>query len=88
MRHHKKASEGLPVAARGTRDNPGGTARDWLGGGPMFWSGFDVDTNLDLLARAGFEVEDASVIDQVEVDNPVRFLWVIARRLGVRRPAG
>jgi SAM-dependent methyltransferase len=75
------------VAALGARDNPGDTEADWLGAGPMFWSGFDVDTNLDLLARAGFEVEDASVIDQVEVDNPVRFLWVTARRPGVRRPA-
>jgi SAM-dependent methyltransferase len=76
------------VAALGTRDNPGGTERDWLGGGPMFWSGFDVDLNLNLLARAGLEVEDASVIDQVEVEQPVRFLWVTARRLVVGRSAG
>ncbi len=79
---------GQLVAALGTQDNPGGTEADWLGAGPMFWSGFDVDTNLNLLARADLDVEDASVIDQVEVDDPVRFLWFTARRPVVRRPAG
>jgi SAM-dependent methyltransferase len=76
------------VAALGTRDNPGGTEADWLGGGPTFWSDFDVETNMNLLARAYLDVEDASVIDQVEVDHPVRFLWVTTRRSVVPRPAG
>jgi diadenosine tetraphosphate (Ap4A) HIT family hydrolase/SAM-dependent methyltransferase len=68
------------VATLGTGDNPGGTEADWLGGGPMFWSGFDVETNVKLLRQAGLEVQDASVVDQSELGNPVQFLWVIARR--------
>ena len=76
------------VATLGTMDNPGAAEADWLGGGPMYWSGFDVDTNLKLLALADLEVENASVIDQVEVDDPVRFLWVTARRGVVPGPAG
>lgn len=68
------------VVTLGTRDNPGATEPDWLGGGPMFWSGFDAETNLKLLRQAGFEVREASVVDQTELGNPVQFQWVIARR--------
>lgn len=71
---------GLLLATLGAHDNPGDTAADWLGGGPMFWSGFAPDTSLKLLASSGLQVEDASVIDQMELDNPVRFLWVTASR--------
>lgn len=71
---------GLLLATLGAHDNPGDTDPDWLDAGPMFWSGFDPDTSLNLVTSAGLEVEDASVINQMEIDNPVSFLWVTARR--------
>jgi hypothetical protein len=62
------------------RRNPVGTEADWLGGGPMFWSSFHVGTNVKLMRQAGLEIQDASVVDQSQLGNPVQFLWVIARR--------
>jgi SAM-dependent methyltransferase len=52
---------------------------DWLGAGPMYWSGHDAVTNLQLLGDAGFNVIEAKVIQQMEGDEPVRFQWTRAR---------
>lgn len=71
---------GWLVASLSSHDNPGAQEADWLGGGPMFWSGFDAVTNLKLLKEAGFVVRESSVLDQNELGNPVQFLWVIAQR--------
>jgi SAM-dependent methyltransferase len=52
-------------------DDPDDYAPNWLDAGPMRWSGYDAVTNRALLERAGFEVLDATVIEQVEPDGCV-----------------
>jgi SAM-dependent methyltransferase len=59
---------------------------DWLGAGPMRWSGFDAATNLAMIEAAGMEIAESEVIEQVEPEGTrIRPLWVIARRLSRSR---
>jgi hypothetical protein len=45
----------------------------------MFFSGFDVETNLRLLAEAGLEVLEHEVVCQDEAEQgEACFLWVLA----------
>ncbi|MFP3883541.1 MAG: nucleotidyltransferase domain-containing protein [Actinomycetota bacterium] len=71
---------GYFVGCLSAGDLPEGWEDSWLGGGPMYWSGFDADTNRRLLEEAGLEVDSAEVLTQMEGDTEVRFLWVEARR--------
>jgi hypothetical protein len=71
---------GVLVASLGAHDLAVGSDPDWLGGGPMHWSFFDPPTNLRLLREAGLEVEEATVVTQVEDQQEVSFLWVVARK--------
>jgi len=71
---------GLFVACLTEGDLEAGTEDDWLGAGPMFWSGYDAATNRRLLTDAGFTLVDAGVIDQMEGDDPVAFFWVVAEK--------
>jgi cyclopropane fatty-acyl-phospholipid synthase-like methyltransferase len=68
------------LASLGAADDPGWTG-SWLDV-PMFFSGFDADTNLELLDGAGFAVEEHDVVTlhEPEPDGDNRFLWVLARR--------
>ncbi len=78
---------GLFVGCLTGGDLPEGWEDDWLGGGPMYWSGFDADTNRRLLEEAGLEVGSSEVIAQMEGDTEVCFLWVEAHRSQVHLPA-
>lgn len=69
---------GLFVGCLSSGDLPEGWEDNWLGGGPMYWSGFDADTNRRLLEEAGFWLDKAEVRTQMEEDNEVLFLWVEA----------
>lgn len=69
---------GLFFGCLSSGDLPGEWEGDWLGGGPMFWSGFDADTNQSLLEEAGFRLDSAEVRTQMEGDTVTRFLWVEA----------
>lgn len=74
---------GMLVAVLGSADSP-----DWIGewlGRPMFFSTYDADVNRQLLAGAGFEFLIDEVVESVEPEGRVEFLWVVARR---ERPAG
>jgi hypothetical protein len=56
---------------------------DWIGewlGTPMFFSSFDADENRRLVAATGLETLIADVVQTVEPEGPVPFLWVLARR--------
>lgn len=67
---------GLFLATLGASDAP-----DWIGdwlGRPMFFSAFDADANRRLLTDAGFELLIDEVIEAVEPEGPVPFLWVLA----------
>ena len=71
------------VASLGTSDAAETVEEDWLGAGTMFWSSYDAETNRVLLQRAGFTIEQASVIHQTEPSgDEVAFLWVVAGKVG------
>lgn len=59
-------------------DEPGKVG-DWLGE-PMFFSQFDAETTLGLLADAGFSVVEQAIEDQYEGDREVTYMWVLAVR--------
>jgi SAM-dependent methyltransferase len=70
---------GLFLATFGAQDSP-----DWVGewlGAPMFFSSFDATENRLLIVAAGFDLLVADVIDTIEPEGPVPFLWVLARRV-------
>ena len=56
-----------------------GVEEDWLGA-PMFWSGFDSETNKRLIREAGLELTRTKVELVDEDGEPVPFLSVIARK--------
>jgi SAM-dependent methyltransferase len=71
---------GVLVTTLGTADAHDEVDEDWLGA-PMFFASFGPDENLALLARAGFEVEEARVVPFEEPDHGlVRFMWVLGSR--------
>lgn len=78
--HHWLRPGGVLVASLGCHDLPSHRDPDWLGGGPMYWSFFDAETNLGLLRQAGLVVEEAKVVPQVEGRIEVSFLWVVAHK--------
>lgn len=63
----------------GVGDNPGSTAKDWLGS-QMYWSSFDVETNLKLLRDAGFAINEHEILEDDEDGTLVPFVWIIAGR--------
>ncbi len=71
---------GYFVASFSSEDLAAGVDEDWLGAGPMYWSGYDAATNIRMLIDAGFEVIRAEVVPQIEPDGEVRFLWCTTRR--------
>jgi cyclopropane fatty-acyl-phospholipid synthase-like methyltransferase len=72
-------ADGWLLTTLGTADAEG-VEEDWLGA-PMFFASFDEETNLGLLERAGFVVEEARVVPFEEPGHGlVRFMWVLARR--------
>jgi SAM-dependent methyltransferase len=72
---------GLLVASLHSHDHADDYDPDWLGAGPMRWTGFDRETNLAMVAAAGLEVIESEVIDQVEPDgSAIHPLWLVARK--------
>jgi SAM-dependent methyltransferase len=64
-----------------SRDDPAGFDADWLGAGPMRWSGFDEATNRELLVAAGFTILEHGVFDQVEREGTrICPMWFVAQR--------
>ena len=49
----------------------------WLGA-PMFWSGFDSETNKKIIGEAGLEIVSAEETQ----DRDGHFLWLVARKPG------
>jgi cyclopropane fatty-acyl-phospholipid synthase-like methyltransferase len=52
---------------------------EWLGV-EMFFSGFDAETNRQLVREAGFELLADEVVWMREPEHEVAFLWVLARK--------
>ena len=62
-------------------DDPDDFAENWLGAGPMRWSGFDGATNRRLLVEAGFRVVECEPITQIEPDGSrICPMWFVAQR--------
>ena len=70
---------GLLVATLWPRSIEAELAEDWHGA-PMYWSGFDTKTNLQLIAEAGLRLLSAEEGTVEEFGEPVTFLWVIAEK--------
>jgi SAM-dependent methyltransferase len=67
------------LATMNSRDEPE-AIYDFLGV-PMFFSGFDVDRNLDLVAGVGLELVEHDVVCQDEGDQGKPcFLWLLGRK--------
>jgi SAM-dependent methyltransferase len=72
---------GVFVGTLHSRDDPDGFEANWLGAGPMRWSGFDGATNRRLLIEAGFVVIECEPITQIEPDGEEIYpMWFVARR--------
>lgn len=69
---------GYLLATLGAHDAPGETEPDWLGA-PMYWSSFDADANLRMVAGAGLSIRGARLETAEEGGQPVTFLWLLAR---------
>lgn len=60
-------------------DIPGSTAENWLGSS-MYWSSYDVDTNLGLLREAGFSITEHEILEDDEDGKIIPFLWILAEK--------
>jgi SAM-dependent methyltransferase len=63
------------------RDDPAGYEANWLGAGPMRWSGFDGATNLELLRSAGLVIVESLPVKQIEPEGEeICPMWFVAQR--------
>lgn len=76
---------GLFVASFPTKADKAWIDDDWLGT-QMYWSGFDSETNQRLVEEAGLVIEQANIETEMEFDQPISFLWIVARKELARRP--
>ena len=76
--NHWLVPGGLFLTSLGAIDSPDWTG-EWLGE-PMFFSGYDADTNRHLLRAAGFEFLIDETLVTREPDGDARFLWVLAQK--------
>jgi SAM-dependent methyltransferase len=70
---------GLLVTSMGIHSIKADYAEDFLGA-PMYWSSFDSETNRRLVNEAGLHIVSAREETAEEFDQPVTFLWIIARK--------
>lgn len=73
---------GLLLTTMGARDDDGPEVveDDWLGA-PMYFAGVGRDRSLAWIESAGFDIERADVVPQLEHGEEVCFLWVLARKM-------
>ena len=77
---------GLLLMNFGTRDLD--DAKNEFHGEDMFFSGYDAEGNQSMVKQAGFELLSADVLDGSDGSDPkdpdfgIKFLWVVARKLG------
>jgi ubiquinone/menaquinone biosynthesis C-methylase UbiE len=63
----------------GVGDNPGSVAKDWLGS-QMYWSSFDVETNLNLLRDTGFVINEHEILEDDEDGEIAPFVWILGEK--------
>jgi SAM-dependent methyltransferase len=70
---------GWLVATMSAEPDRAGYEPDWLDV-PMYWSGFDAETNCRLVAAAGLTLVGARRETAEEMGQPVTFLWIVAQK--------
>ena len=70
---------GVFVASMGDSGSEDVIENDWLGA-PMFFSQFDAATNSQLIRLAGLQPFHEEVVEHLEDECKVRFLWVSTRK--------
>jgi ubiquinone/menaquinone biosynthesis C-methylase UbiE len=76
--HRWLRPDGWLLATFSASGSSDGIQDDFLGV-PMFFSGYDADTNRELVVAAGFELVQHEVVTIHEPDGPAGFLWLLAR---------
>ncbi len=76
------ADGGFLLCNLGVTDDPGTMNEDWLGA-RMYWSSFNVETNIEQLEKAGFTIVESEVLSIKEDGNMVPFLWILAKKSGL-----
>ena len=73
---------GVLVASFGARGHSGGehVEADWLGGAPMYWSGYPLEDYIRFLEEAGLSVIEANVETNIEDGQAAPFFWVLAKK--------
>lgn len=72
---------GVFVGSLTARDVATHVTADWLGAGPMQWSGFRAETNGELLGAAGFEILEERVREPEAGEDDLATVWYVARRI-------
>lgn len=70
---------GLFVASFSHSGSAGEIEADWLGA-PMYFSGYDAETNRRLVTDAGLAIEIAQAETDDEFGKPATFFWIVARK--------
>ena len=70
---------GLFVASFSNEGSAGEIDDDWLGA-PMYFSGYDAETNAQLVRDAGFVIVTARPETAEEFGRPTTFFWIVARK--------
>jgi len=81
------ADGGFLLCNLGVTDDPGTMNEDWLGA-RMYWSSFNVETNIEQLEKAGFTIVESEVLSIKEDGTMVPFLWILARKSGLESGQG
>jgi SAM-dependent methyltransferase len=71
---------GLFVASMSSGEDPGGVEDDWVGGVPMYFTGYAAEKNEELVEDAGPRVVSARGEVVREEGEAVTFLWVVAKK--------
>jgi SAM-dependent methyltransferase len=72
---------GLALLSLGRTDSEADIEQDWLGAGAtMYWSHFDRETNLRLLAGVGFEIVWERLVRESDEFGGGEHLFVLARK--------
>lgn len=75
---HRWLRPGGVLALNLTAHDDPGSVDGWIDDIPMYWSGFDAATNVELVREAGFEILRDEVLTNFEDDEEVRFVWILA----------
>lgn len=72
---------GVFVASLSGRDDSGEHFEpDWLGGAPMYWSGYSLSETARFFEEAGLTIVESSVETNIEDGQAAPFLWVVAMK--------